>query len=146
LIWTGIVFLTSQLCTVCKSENSVPCQPSGLRVIPSGHPAVQCLNRPDAHKTKASSVRTTWIPVRTFLYVAKLRTGLAYICPNVSAARLDNSQCLTKASYFLSKIEYRKIAATVRTTWIPVRMSYSLRQVSNSNSTVRTPSYHGPDM
>jgi hypothetical protein len=50
-----------------------------------------------------------------------------------------------QASYFLSKIKYGKIAATVRTTWIPVLRRYSLRQVRNSNSTVRTPVYHGPD-
>jgi hypothetical protein len=36
-------------------------------------------------------------------------------------------------------------AATARTTWIPVQTHYSLRQVHNSNSTVRTPVYHGPD-
>jgi hypothetical protein len=46
---------------------------------------------------------------------------------------------------FLSKIKYGKIAATVRTTWIPIRTRYSLRQVCNSNSNVRTPVYHGPD-
>jgi hypothetical protein len=50
------------------------------------------------------------------------------------------------ASDFLSKIIYGKIAETVRTTWIPVRTRYSLRQVRNSNSTVRTPVYHGPDV
>jgi hypothetical protein len=36
-----------RFCTVCKSKNLVPCQPSGRRVIPSGRPAVQCINRPD---------------------------------------------------------------------------------------------------
>jgi hypothetical protein len=50
-----------------------------------------------------------------------------------------------QASDFLSKIKYGKIAATVRMTWIPVQTRYSLRQVCNSNSTVRTPAYHGPD-
>jgi hypothetical protein len=33
----------------------------------------------------------------------------------------------------------------IRTTWIPVRTRYSLRQVRNSNSTVRTRAYHGTD-
>jgi hypothetical protein len=101
--------------------------------------------RPDAHHTKSSSVRTTWIPVQTFLCVEKLRTAPACIRPDVSVARPNNSQCSTKASDFLSKIKYGKIVATVRTTWIPFRMRYSLRQVRNSNSTVRTPAYHGPD-
>jgi len=50
-----------------------------------------------------------------------------------------------QASDFLSKIKYGNIAATVRMTWNPVRTRYSLRQVRNSNSTVRTPVYHGPD-
>jgi hypothetical protein len=51
-----------RFCTVSKSENSVPCQPSGRRVIPSGRLAVQCINRPDAHHTKASSVRRCGFP------------------------------------------------------------------------------------
>jgi hypothetical protein len=50
-----------------------------------------------------------------------------------------------QASDFLSKIKYGKIAAIVRTTWIPVRTRYSLSQVRNSNSTIRTTAYHGPD-
>jgi hypothetical protein len=50
-----------------------------------------------------------------------------------------------QASDFLSKSKYGKIVVTVRTTWIPVRTCYSLRQVRNSNSTVQTPVYHGPD-
>jgi hypothetical protein len=96
--------------TICKSENSVPCQQSGRRVIPSGCPAIQCINRPDnvtyrpnAHQTKASSVRTTWIPIRTFLCVEKLWTALACISPDVSAARPDDSQCSTKLQIFFPK-------------------------------------------
>jgi hypothetical protein len=50
-----------------------------------------------------------------------------------------------QASGFLSKHRYGKIAATIRTTWIPIRTRYSLRQVINSNSFVRTLVYHGPD-
>jgi hypothetical protein len=50
-----------------------------------------------------------------------------------------------QASDFLSKIRYGKIAANVRTTWIPLRTRYSLRQVRNSNSTVWTLVYHGTD-
>jgi hypothetical protein len=50
-----------------------------------------------------------------------------------------------QASRFLSKHRYGKITATVRTTWIPVRPRYSLRQVRNSKSTVRTLVYHGLD-
>jgi hypothetical protein len=54
--------------------------------------------RPDAHQTKASSVRT-------FLYVEKLRTAPACIHPDVSVARPDDPQCSTKASGFLSKTQ-----------------------------------------
>jgi hypothetical protein len=61
---------------------------------------------------------------------------------NNSSGRLS---VFDQASDFLSKIKYGKIAATVRTTWIPVRTCYSLRQVRNSNLTVRTPAYHDPD-
>jgi hypothetical protein len=50
-----------------------------------------------------------------------------------------------QASDFLSKSKYGKIATTVRTTWIPVRTHYSLREVRNSNSSVRTLVFHGPD-
>jgi hypothetical protein len=135
-----------KFCTVCKSENLVPCKQYGRCVIPSGHPTVQCISRPedmsnrsDAHQTKASSVRTTWIPVRTFLCVEKLQN-----CSNLHlSGRFSNpSRWLSvfdQASDFLSKIKYGKIGETVRTC-------YSLRQVHNSNSTVRTPVYHGPDV
>jgi hypothetical protein len=71
-----------RFCADYKSKNSIPCQPSGRRVIPSRCPTVQSFSRPDdvsyrldAHQTKASSVRTTWIPVRTFLCVEKLQTA-----------------------------------------------------------------------
>jgi hypothetical protein len=81
-----------------KSKNLIPYQPSGRRVIPSGHPVVRSFSRlndmsyrPEAHQTKASSVHTTWIPVRTFLCVEKLRTAPASILPDVLAARLNNS-------------------------------------------------------
>jgi hypothetical protein len=99
-----------RFCTVCKSENTVPCQPFGRHVILSGRLAVQCINRPDdltyrpdAHQTKASSVHTTWIPIRTFLCVEKLRTAPACIHPNNSASRSDDSQCSTKLQIFFPK-------------------------------------------
>jgi hypothetical protein len=50
--------------------------------------------------TKASSVRTTWIFVQTFLCVEKLRTAPASIRPDVSTARLDDSQCSIKLQDF----------------------------------------------
>jgi hypothetical protein len=93
-----------------KSENSIPCQPSGRRVIPFGRPVVQSFSLPndmsyrlDTHQTKASSVWTTWIPVWTFLCVEKLRTATACIRPDVSTARPDNSQCSIKLQIFFPK-------------------------------------------
>jgi hypothetical protein len=67
--------------------------------------------RPDAHQTKASTVQTTWIFVRTFLCVEKLWTALACIRP-------DDSQCSIKLKDFFPKHRYGKITATVRTMWI----------------------------
>jgi hypothetical protein len=60
---------------------------------------------PDAHLSKASFVWMMWIPVRTFLYVEKLRTAPACIRPDDSAARPEDTQCLTKASGFPSKTQ-----------------------------------------
>jgi hypothetical protein len=97
------------------------------------------LYRPDAHQTKASSVRTTWVPVRTFLCVEKLRTAPACICPDDSAARPDNPQCLIKLQDFFPKHRYGKIDATV---W----MCSSIRQVSQFKSRRSDASHHGPDV
>jgi hypothetical protein len=57
------------------------------------------------HLTKASSVRTSWIPVRTFPFVEKFQTSLACIRPDVSATRPHDTQCPTKASGFYSKTQ-----------------------------------------
>jgi hypothetical protein len=105
-----------RFCTICKSENSIPYQPSGRRVISSDHPAVQCINRPndvayhpDAHQTKASSIRMTWIPVRTLLCVEKLRTASACIRPDISATCLDDSQCSIKLQDFFPNTDMGRL-------------------------------------
>jgi hypothetical protein len=64
--------------------------------------------RPEAHLSKASSIQTTWIPVRTFLCIEKLRSAPSCICPDDSAARSDDTQCSTKASGFPSKTQICK--------------------------------------
>jgi hypothetical protein len=69
----------------------------------------------------------------------------ACIRSDLSTARPDASQYLTKLQ-ILSKIKYGKIVASVRTTWIPVRMHFPLRHVRNSNSTIWLPVCHGPDV
>jgi hypothetical protein len=60
---------------------------------------------PDAHQTKASFVRTTWIPVRTFLCVEKLQTAPSCIHLDDTVSRPNDPQCSTKASRFLSKTQ-----------------------------------------
>jgi hypothetical protein len=80
------------------------------------------LYRPDSHQTKASSVRTTWVPFWTFLCVEKLQTAPACILPEDSA-RLDDPLCL----------------------WIPVRTRLSIRQVSQFKSRRPDASHHGPE-
>jgi hypothetical protein len=96
--------------------------------------------RSDAHQTKASSSRTTWIPVWTFLCVEKLQTALACIRLDNSASCPDDLQCSIKPQDFFPKHRYGKIVATVRTTWIPVRTRSSIRQISQFKS-----SQHGLD-
>jgi hypothetical protein len=44
---SAIQSASKRFCTVYKSENSVACQLSGRRDIPSGHPIVQSIIRPD---------------------------------------------------------------------------------------------------
>jgi hypothetical protein len=80
-----------RFCTICKLENSVPCQPSGRHVIPSGRPSVPSSKRPDdvsyrqdARQTKASSVRTMWFSVRTLLCIEKLLFQLASVRTTLS--------------------------------------------------------------
>jgi hypothetical protein len=118
--------------------------PSERRVIPSGLPFVLNANRPDyvsyhldAHLSKASSVRT-------FSCVEKFQTVPACICSDVSAAHPDDSQCSTSFR-ILPKHSYGKIAATVQTTWIPVRTRSSIRQVSQFKSRHPDDGPHGPD-
>jgi hypothetical protein len=50
-----------------------------------------------------------------------------------------------KLQDFFPKHRYGKIVATVRTTWIPVRSSSSIRQVSQFKSRRLDASLHGPD-
>jgi hypothetical protein len=120
-----------RFCTVFKSEILIPCQPSGRRVIPSGCSSVHSSNRPDdvpyhsdSQQTKVSSVRTKWISVRTLICIEKLLFQLAsvWIFQQPVRTTLNN-----RASGFLSKSKYGKIALTIQTTWIPVRTRYSLK-------------------
>jgi hypothetical protein len=128
-----------------SQKNLVPCQPFGRRVIPSGRPGVQSTSRPDTHQTKASFVRTMWIPVQTFLCVEKLQTAPACIRPDNSAAHPDDSQCSIKLQDFFPKHRFGKISATVQTTWISVWTCLSKRQVSQFKSRCLDAIHHDPD-
>jgi len=102
-------------------------------------------SRLDAHLSTAPAVRTTCHTVRTPDRPSIIRSDdvdfcldpplyreasvPTCICPDVSAARPDAYQYSTKLQ-ILSKFIYGKIDATVRTTWIPIRTRFSLRQES----------------
>jgi hypothetical protein len=117
-------------------------------------------SRPDAHLSSVPSVRTTCI-FRPDPSLYREASVLACIRPDVSAARPDAFQYLTKLQT-LSNFIYGKITATIQTR-------FSLRQESQfkynrpdvcqhgpdtrafdmeiaySTSTIRTSAYHGPD-
>jgi hypothetical protein len=101
--------------------------------------------RPDAHLSKASSIRTT----RTF------RPDLP-LCREVSnCSSLHSSRRFTDMSErhwvfdklrdFFPKHRYRKIAATVQTMWIPVWTLSSIRQVSQFKPRCPYDGPHGPN-
>jgi hypothetical protein len=90
--------------------------PSGRRGFPSGRRAVQSISRPDdvtycpdAHQTKESSVRMTWIPVQTFLCVEKLQPASACIRLDDSAARSDDPQCSNKLQDFFPNTDMERL-------------------------------------
>jgi hypothetical protein len=125
------------------SEDSIKFASQKIR-FPASRPddVSYCL---DAQLSKASSVRTTWIPVRTFLCVKKFRIAPTCIRSDVSATRPDDTQCSTKLQDFFPKHKYGKIAATVWTTWILVRTRSSIRRVSQFKSRCPDASQHGLD-
>jgi len=82
---SAIQTTSRRICTIYKLENLVPCQQSGRCDIPSRTP-----NYPKHH---SSGWRE--LSVRTFFCVEKLQIAPACIRPNVSTARLDDSQCST---------------------------------------------------
>jgi hypothetical protein len=84
------------------------------------------------------------LSVWTFPCVEKFRSAPACIRSDVSVACPDDSQCSIKLQDFFPKHRYGKIAATVRTTWIPVRTCSSIRQVSQFKFRRPDASQHGP--
>jgi hypothetical protein len=96
--------------------------------------------RPDILQTKASLSRRCGFPSG---HSSVSRSFCSSLHPS---GRLSSPSrrlsVIDQASDFLSKSKYGKIAATVWTTWNLVQTCYSLRQVRNSNSTVRTSVQH----
>jgi hypothetical protein len=121
-------------CHTVRTPICPKCQPFRWRVISSG-------------RTSPKHHPFGWreLSVRTFPGVEKFQTATACICLDVSIARMDESQCLTKLQDFFPKHSYGKIAATVRTTWSPIRRRSSIRQVSYSKSRCPDASQYGPD-
>jgi hypothetical protein len=122
-------------CFQVRDFGSLPAVQTTCHTVHSSSRPDDMPYRLDARQTKASYVRTTWISVRTLICIEKLLFQLASV----------RTTLRDRASDFLSKSKYGKIAATVRTTCIPARTRYSLRKVRKSNSTIRTSVYHGPD-
>jgi hypothetical protein len=102
--------------------------------------------RPDAQLSKAPSVRTT----RTF----RLDLPLCREASNCSSLHSSGRFSITFERHsvfdqlwdFFPKHIYGKIAATVRTMWIPVRTRSSIRQVAHSKFRRPEPSLHGSDV
>jgi hypothetical protein len=132
VFYTGMLFYlesslqlwaSRRLCAEFKTYWSVPLQPSRRRDIPSRHSTVQ-----------ASFVRT----MRTF------RSDLPLCREVLNCSSLHPSGRLSSTAGrhsvfdqlwdFFPKHRYGKIAATVRTMWIPVRTRSFIRQVMRSKS------------
>jgi hypothetical protein len=121
---SAIQSASRRFCTIYKSENSVPCQPSGRCVILS---------------------ERVELSIRTFLSVEKLRTAPACIHQDISATRPDDSQC---SAIFRISFQNTVMGRSLQPSgqrWIPVRTLSSIRQVSHSKSRRPDASQHGPD-
>jgi len=112
--------------------------------IPCSH-SEDVIYRPDAQLSKASSVLTA----RSF----PPDLPLCREASNCSSLHLSGRFNNTSGQHsvfdqlwdFFPKHRYGKIAATVQTTWIPVWMWSSIRQVSHSKSRPPDVSPLGPD-
>jgi hypothetical protein len=120
--------------TTCHPVWTLICplfHPSGRRAIPSGrrqtkhHPSGRCVFPSGPYNVSRS-------------FCSSLHSSGRLSSPSGRFLVIDQVP-------ILSKCKYGKIAATVRTTWIPVRTRVSIKQVRNSNSNVRMSVCHGPD-
>jgi hypothetical protein len=101
---------------------------------------------PDAQLSKASSVQTT----RTFrpdLPLCREASNCSSLHPSRRFGSTSGRHSVFHQPWdFLPKHSYGKIAATVWTTWIPVRTRSSIRQVSHSKSKRPDVNPLGPDV
>jgi hypothetical protein len=101
--------------------------------------------RLDTQLSKASSVQTT----RTFRPDLPLCREASNCSSLHSSGHFSSTSgrlsVFDKLQDFFPKHNYWKIAATVRTTWIPVMMLSSIRHVSHSKSRCPDASQYGPD-
>jgi hypothetical protein len=91
-------------------------------------------SRPDAQLSIASSVRTTWFSVRTFLFVEKLQTAPACIRPDVSAAHPDDLQCSTSFRISFQNTIMGRLLQPSGRRGFPSGRAKSIRQVSQFKS------------
>jgi hypothetical protein len=91
---SAILSASRRFCTIYKSENSIPCQPSGRRVIPFERPTVQSIIRPDDENfpSEPSSVSRSV----ELLQLASVRTFQQHVRTTLS---------VQQASGFLSKTQ-----------------------------------------
>jgi hypothetical protein len=99
----------------------------------------------DAQLSKASFVRTT----RTFcpdLPLCREASNYSTLHPSGRFSSTSGRHSVFDQLWdFFPKHRYGKIAATVRTIWIPFRTRSYIRQVSHSNSRHPNASLHGPN-
>jgi hypothetical protein len=115
---------SKRFCTVCKTEKSgslpavrTTCHPVRTLICPLHQPSGRRVKPSERTSTKASSVRTTWIPVRTFLYVEKHRTAPACIRP-------DDPQCSIKLQDFLPNTDMGRLLQPSKRHGFPSRRAH----------------------
>jgi hypothetical protein len=110
--------------------------------IPCSRPD-DVIYRLDAHLSKASFVWTT----RTFhpdFPLCRETSNYSSLHPSERFCSMSRRHSVFDQLWdFLPKHRYGKIAATIRTTWIPVQTRSSIRQVSHSKSKRPDTSLHG---
>jgi hypothetical protein len=112
-----------------SQKNSVPCQPSGRRVIPSGRPTVQTIIRPDDENFPS---RPSFVP-RSFelLQLISVRTFQQHVRTNLSVRQalgfLSKTQLWEDCCNHLDDVDSRP-DALIHKASIPFKIQTSGRQ------------------